>query len=147
LELVPPSARTTRISLRGTTLEGAQLSAGDLAGKVVVINTWGSWCAPCNREAPELVAAHRALADRGVAFVGIDVREGPAAGRAFSRKFGMSYPSLAWDGGRILLQLQGKAPGTPTTLVVDSQGRLAARVLARVDAGTLESLVQDVLDE
>ena len=83
----------------------------------------------------------------GVAFVGIALREEPATGLAFQRRFGITYPSVRWDGGKVLLQLKGKATAPPTTLVLDRKGRLAARVSGKVDASTLSGLVDDVRSE
>ena len=59
----------------------------------------------------------------------------------------ITYPSLAWDGGGVLLQLKGKANATPTTLVLDREGRLAGRISGEVTGSTLRDMVQDVLDE
>ncbi len=59
----------------------------------------------------------------------------------------MTYPSLAYDGGVPILSLQGKASATPTTLVLDAQGRIAARVSGPVSTTTLLGLVDDAIDE
>jgi hypothetical protein len=84
---------------------------------------------------------------KGVQFVGIALREEPATGLAFERRFGITYPSVRWDGGKVLLQLKGKATAPPTTMVLDRRGRLAARVSGKVDAATLRGLVDDVRNE
>jgi hypothetical protein len=82
-----------------------------------------------------------------VAFIGLDTQESPASGLAFQNANTITYPSLAYDGGVPLLALQGKAVATPTTLVLDSQGRIAARVSGPVTQATLVGLVDDVLAE
>ena len=147
IEQIAAGDRTTSISVRGTSLEGTPIYTADYRGKVVVINTWGSWCPPCNAEAPDLERTWTALQGKGVEFVGVNLKEGPAAGQAFQRKFKLTYPSLAWDGGATLLQLKGKANATPSTLVVDQNGRLAGRISGMVQGSTLTELVQDVLTE
>ncbi len=146
IEAIAPADRSTTITMTGTSLEGEPLDTSAYRGKVVVINTWGSWCPPCNAEAPALAKVSKALASRGVQFVGVDLNEGAATGRAFQRKYGITYPSFA-DGETLAPQLKGKAPTPPTTLVLDPQGRLAARATAAIDERTLTGLVQDVLDE
>ena len=78
-------------------------------------------------------------------FVGIDFREDPARGAAFLKKAGITYPSLTDESGVAILALQGKAPTVPTTLVLDPQGRIAARVNGPATASTLRGLVDDVV--
>ena len=147
VEAIAVADRKTTIRVQGTTLEGRQLDTQADRGRVVVLNTWGSWCPPCNAEARDLQKVWQQERADGVRFVGIALREEPATGMAFQRKFGITYPSVRWDGGKVLLQLKGKATAPPTTLVLDRQGRLAARVSGKVDAGTLTGLVEDVRSE
>ena len=147
IEQIAPTDRKTAITVRGTTLEGSSIDSSTYRGKVVVLNTWGSWCPPCNAEAPGLQKAWQELKSKDVQFVGIDVREGADSGRAFQRKFAITYPSIAWDGGGVLLQLKGKASATPTTLVLDRQGRLAARISGEAQGSTLTDMVEQVLAE
>jgi len=147
VESIAVADRRTTIRVQGTTLEGRPLDTEADRGKVVVLNTWGSWCPPCNAEARDLQKVWQQQRGDAVRFVGIALREEPATGMAFQRKFAITYPSVRWDGGKVLLQLKGKATAPPTTLVLDRQGRLAARVSGKVDAGTLTGLVDDVRGE
>jgi thiol-disulfide isomerase/thioredoxin len=147
IEPIAVAQRTTDISVSGTTLDGAPLDTARWRGKVVVVNTWGSWCPPCNAEAPDLQRTWASFQGKDVEFVGVDLRDSPETGLAFQRRFGLTYPSLRWDGGRVLLQMKGKATATPTTLVLDRTGRLAGRISGRADASTLRGLVEDVLAE
>lgn len=144
LTRVPPDQRKPAPSASGTGLNGEQLTTSH-PGKVVVINVWGSWCAPCRKEAPDLVAAHQQTKDIAV-FIGIDTRDpDPAPAQAFVRNFGITYPSIYDPEGRTLLQFSGELPpsGIPSTLVIDPQGRVAARVIGTVDTTTLVGLVND----
>lgn len=147
IERVAVADRKQPLQLSGTTLRGQHWKLSDERGKVVVVNVWGSWCGPCVREAPDLQKAWTQLHKSGkpVQFMGIDYRESAETGLAFVQSNHITYPSLADDGGQALLALRGKAASTPTTLVLDKQGRIAARVSGPVDTATLTGLVQDVL--
>lgn len=147
--VVPAGERGRPVALSGDTLDGGRLDVAGLRGAPIVINVWGSWCPPCRKEAPDLQAAYQRLRDDGVDFVGINTRDRPAQALAYERRFGVTYPSLRDDGGRLLLALRGAVPpaAIPTTLVLDHQGRIAARVSGPVDTSTLVGLVSDVLAE
>lgn len=147
VESIPADERGEPVELTGTLLDGTAWDIASTRGKVLVLNVWGSWCAPCVAEAPALQKTWEGLqADRApVEFVGIDFREDPARGAAFSAKEGITYPSLSDESGVAILALQGKAPTVPTTLVLDTQGRIAARVNGPVSATTLRGLVDDVV--
>jgi thiol-disulfide isomerase/thioredoxin len=147
VERIAAGRRGEPVRLSGTTLEGKPWSLADQAGKVVVLNVWGSWCGPCVAEAADLQQAWEELSGAGkpVQFMGIDFREDPQRGLAFQNAKGVGYPSLSDESGVLILALQGKAPTVPTTLVLDRQGRIAARVNGQVSAATLTGLVDDVL--
>lgn len=132
-------------TIKGKTVEGQMLDLTDLRGHVVVLNVWGSWCAPCRAEAPDLAAISAQTEPRGVRFVGIDVRDNPAAARAFARNFGITYPSFDDQSGLVLAQFTGIIPvsAVPSTLVVDRAGVIRARVIGKVDASTLRGLIED----
>lgn len=150
VERVAVADRAEPVDLEGDLVGGGSWSSASARGTdVVVLNVWGSWCAPCVAEAPDLqkVWADLQAADAPVQFMGIDFREGPASGAAFARKAGITYPSLSDKPGVLILDLQGKAPTVPTTLVLDTEGRIAARVNGPVQASTLRGLVDDVLAE
>ena len=131
--------------IEGRTITGETLSLKDLRGHVVVLNVWGSWCAPCRAEAPDLAKVAKETARRGVRFVGIDVRDNPAAGRAFEREFGTTYPSFDDQNGLVLAAFTGIVPvsAVPSTLVVDRDGVVRARNIGRIDDGTLRGLIED----
>jgi thiol-disulfide isomerase/thioredoxin len=143
------SERGEPVTLSGTTLEGKPWTLADRAGKVVVVNVWGSWCPPCIEETPALQKAWEQVQSGGkpVDFVGLDKLESPETGLAFQKANKVTYPSLAYDGGVPILSLQGKASATPTTLVLDTQGRIAARVSGPVTTTTLLGLIDDAIDE
>ncbi len=147
VQQIPSATRGAALALTGTTLEGAALNVTEWRGSVVVVNVWGSWCGPCVEEAPQLQKAWAGYQSAGapVLFVGLDFKEGPETALAFTRAYGITYPSLRYDNGVPALGLGGLAPAVPTTVVLDRTGRAAARVLGATTAATLTGLVDDVL--
>ena len=133
--------------LEGDDLEGRPLSTADFAGKTIVVNVWGPWCAPCRAEAPALDKVAEEYADKDVQFVGILSRtDNPDNAIAFNRKYGVTYPSFADQGGSLELGFNDSLPtmAIPTTWIIDSEGRVAVRVLDKVSASTLANLIDDV---
>jgi thiol-disulfide isomerase/thioredoxin len=147
IEQIAAADRGAAYTVSGKTLDRQALSTASWRGKVVVLNYWGSWCPPCVKETPDLKAAWEQLKGKDVEFLGLDAQESAETGKAYADANGLTYPSLQWDGGSFLLQLKGKAPAPPVTIVLDQQGRLAARVLAPVRTATLVGLVEDVQKE
>ena len=149
VETIPEDDRGEPVELSGKLLDGSPWDSASARGEALVLNVWGSWCAPCVAEAPDLqkVWADLQADSAPVRFMGIDFREDPARGAAFAKKAGITYPSLSDEasGGTLILALQGKAPTVPTTLVLDTEGRIAARVSGPVSASTLRGLVDDVV--
>lgn len=141
--VLPSDERQPAPELSGTTLDGEDLSTADFAGEMIILNVWGSWCAPCRAEAPELVAAAEQLPD--VQFLGINTRDNLAAAQAFERSFGIEYPSIYDQDGALLLGF-GQVPpkAIPSTLVIDESGRVAARMLGEVTSTVLKGVVDDV---
>lgn len=131
----------------GTTLTGTKLSLAAERGHLVVLNFWGSWCAPCRREAPALAALARHFKNAPVRFVGDDVQDAPANAAAFERTFGIGYPSLNDPGEQVALAFHGAVPpvGIPTTLLIDSTGHIAGRVVGEVTYTGLRALMTKIL--
>jgi thiol-disulfide isomerase/thioredoxin len=139
-------ARPVAPDISGTTLTGQHLSLSAYRGSVVVINFWGSWCAPCRAEAPDLSALAANYATRGVRFLGIDIRDDPVSADAFIKAFGIPYPSLNDPSDELALAFRGTVPpaAIPTTLVIDRSGRIAARILGSVSYDSLRALITQV---
>lgn len=149
ITVLPPEQRRPAPAVEGTTLDGEPWRSGAFAGTVLVYNVWGSWCAPCRAEAPALVAASRRTAGTAT-FVGLNTRDlDKAAPQAFVRTFGVPYVNLYDPDGALLLRFSGQLPATaiPSTLLVDRQGRVAARILGETSEATLVDLVEDLASE
>lgn len=144
-EIIPAAKRAEPVTLTGTTLDGQSWASTEHRDKVLVVNVWASWCGPCDKEAPELV---KVAGDPGVStlanFVGINLREQPAAGKAQVAAWKLPYPNLSDPGGQSILALQGKAAAMPSTLLLDREGRIAARTLGPVTESTLTGMIEDV---
>ena len=149
IERLAPDKRSSPLTLSGTTIAGAPWKVADARGRVLVLNVWGQWCGPCVAEMPHLqqVWSQLSAAGKPVQFMGINFRDSVETAKAFVRANKVTYPSLQDDGGATLLALRGTANTTPTTLVLDRRGRIAARVSGPVTAATLNGLVNDVLGE
>lgn len=134
-------------SISGESLDGDELSLGDLEGKVVVMPVWGSWCGPCRKEGPMLSSAATDLADDGVVFLGINTRdESVEKAQAFVRRFDISYPSIYNPSGSLLLGFNGDlSPNViPSVAFIDSEGRLAAVVRGEITRTTLYDVIEDI---
>lgn len=148
---IAPDDRGEPIEFEATTDEGDVVARSDHEGEVVVLNFWYASCPPCRAEAPALEEVASSYADQGVQFLGVNVRDQADTARAFARTFDVSYPSVVdADTGTVQLALAGTiAPNSvPTTLVLDRQGRVAARILGAIDGTSiLDTLVRDTLAE
>jgi thiol-disulfide isomerase/thioredoxin len=115
-------------------------------GKVVVLNVWGSWCGPCRKEAPDLQAASEQTKDTAQ-LLGINTKDrSEAAAEAFVRANKLTYPSIYDPDGKTLLAFAGDLPPSaiPSTMIIDTQGRLAVRVLGDLSRATLVAMISDV---
>jgi thiol-disulfide isomerase/thioredoxin len=145
--VLPLPERAKPGPVAGETLDGEEISLADYAGKTVVINVWGSWCAPCRAEADDLVEAAKELADDNVAFLGINTRDpDKTSAQAFARQYKVRYPSIYDQAGRTLLAFHGTlSPNAiPSTLVIDEEGRVAASILGETTKSTLIGVVEEV---
>jgi thiol-disulfide isomerase/thioredoxin len=129
-----------------TTLTGARLNFSSYRGQVVVLNFWGSWCAPCRAEAPALAVTAKQYRPAGVDFLGVDVRDTTTSALAFARNFGIGYPSVSDSSSVITLDFTAVVPiaGTPTTLVIDRTGHIAGAVFGTATYQELTDILAQV---
>jgi thiol-disulfide isomerase/thioredoxin len=142
--------RSEPIPFSGVLENGEKASSADWEGRVVVVNFWYAGCAPCRAEAPDLEALYTKYQPDEVQFVGVNVRDQAGTAQSFSQAFGISYPSfLDADSGSIQLSFAGEiAPdAVPTTLVLDREGRIASRIVGRLDKSTLDTLIREAVGE
>jgi len=146
--IIPATKRRKAPDISGPLLDHSQFQLSTLDGHVVVLNFWGSWCAPCRAEAPELMAVYNATKADGVRFVGINVKDQRQLAQAFDRTKHVTYPSIFDPQGRIALQFRNYPPNAiPSTIVLDHQHRIAAIFLRPLLRTDLLPVVQRVARE
>lgn len=110
-------------------LHGDELPFADLAGDILVVDFWGTWCAPCITEIPHYNALHADYADKGVRLIGITHESGTAdevlAWMASDPKYHMDYPLVMSNDA--LFEAFGPVYGFPTTLLIDPEGTIVKR--------------------
>ncbi|MFD9395991.1 TlpA family protein disulfide reductase [Streptomyces sp. NPDC060000] len=151
ISTVEQGERDAAPDLSGKTVAGGQLDLKSYKGKVVVLNVWGSWCNPCRAEAPNFEKVYTDLKDDGVQFVGINTQDTSNDNAlAFEKQQGITYPSLSDPTGKLLLRFKKgtlSLQAIPSTLVLDRQGKIAARSLAALSEEKLRKMITPVLAE
>jgi thiol-disulfide isomerase/thioredoxin len=150
-EEILPAERGEPIVFDGVLETGDAVSSTDYAGEVLVVNFWYAACGPCIVEAPRLEEAYESFADQPVSFLGINTYDQPATAQSFARDNGVTYPSvIAVNDGETKLAFANEVPlsATPVTVVLDQQGRAAARIIGELpEASILQSIVRTLLEE
>ncbi|MEU8822021.1 TlpA disulfide reductase family protein [Streptomyces sp. NPDC048636] len=151
VDTVPRSKRTDAPELSGETLADKRLDVADYKGKIVVLNVWGSWCAPCRAEAPNLAKVAKETKRDGVEFVGINTRDNDRApARRFEKSFGVEYPSLYDPMGKLMLRFPKGSlnpQAIPSTIVLDRDGKIAARTLTALSEERLRTMLDPLIAE
>ncbi len=135
--------------LSGPDLTGkSTIDVASYKGRVVVLNFWGSWCAPCRDEAPGLQASSEKYQASGVQFIGIDVKDTVSGALGFTAGKQITYPSIFDFGMRTMLSIRGLPTGSvPVTLVLDRQGRVAQIWLREITEGDLNLVLPELVAE
>ena len=149
---IPLADRGDAVDFSGRTIDGSRFDSATRSGDVTVVNFWYAACAPCRLEAEDLETISGEYEGEKVQFVGVNTRDTATTARSFETDYGIGYPSiLDADGGAVQLAFSGSVPpkGTPTTLVLDKEGRVAARIVGPISEqpSTLTTLIKDTLAE
>ncbi len=122
---------------------GGELTLSSLKGTPVVINFWSSWCPPCRVEAPILEKVWQLYKDEGVTFVGVDIQDTEEDARAFIKEFGITYPNVKDDSGRVTIDYG--VSGIPVTFFVDREGLIVSRWVGAITETMLIARVEEIL--
>lgn len=137
------SRLSTAPPLSATTLAGSRFTLAEQRGHPVVLDFWASWCGPCRKQQPELNTLSRRYAPLGVTFMGVDLRDDTASGRAYINDFQVPYSSIEDASGDISGQFDVPAP--PVTLVIDAQGHIVLRRLGGITVADLAPTLDRLL--
>lgn len=140
-----PDRRPQVSEVTGDLLGGTYDVAAD-RGKVVVVNFWGSWCNPCRAEADDLEKAYQATKAKGVTFIGVNARDDRDAAIQFERGR-VTYPSVYDPDGKVALKFDVTQVTTPSTLILDRLGRIAAAMRRATIVSELQPLVERIAAE
>ncbi|MBN9629875.1 MAG: TlpA family protein disulfide reductase [Actinobacteria bacterium] len=144
-----PANRGEPIDFSAPSETGETITAEQFRGQVMVVNFWYAACPPCRTEAPWLEELHQQFSVDGVQFLGVNVRDTAATSLSFTTAFGITYPSVIDDQAEVTAAFAGIASPTavPTTVVLDREGRPAARIVGLIEPSTLEALIETALAE
>ena len=151
ITVLAPESRTDSVQFEGDLDTGEFFSSSDYVGSVIVVNFWYAGCPPCRVEAADLESLHQQFLSDGVAFVGVNIFDQAPTALTFANEFGVSYGSIMdVETGSVRFAFAGQvAPNAvPTTLVLDKQGRVSARISGVItDVDLLANIIEGVLEE
>jgi thiol-disulfide isomerase/thioredoxin len=134
------------VEVKGELLaDGSPWSSVSARGSLLVVNFWASWCGPCRAEQPSLNQVARAYRDRGVKFIGVNVRESRGAAEGYVEEFEIPYPSLYDQAALNAARLQAFA--LPSTFVLDRDGVVAYRLTGKTTVPILSARLDKLLGQ
>jgi len=143
-----PAQRPQVTDVTGELLDGGTYDVTADRGKVVVVNFWGSWCAPCRVETPEFQQVYTEVAGDGVQFLGLNVKDQEQFAQAFVTSKGITFPSLFDPKGEVALAFRDyPASAIPSTIVLDRDSRVAAVYTGEVRQDDLRAVVAQLTGE
>ena len=125
-----------------TTLDGETVRLSDMRGKVVMVDFWSSWCAPCRAEGPLLASAYREWRERGVEFIGVAIWDTEAEVRSFVARNGIEYTNGIDPQGRIAIDFGVR--GIPEKFFVMPDGEIVRKVIGPNTANSLDGILTEL---
>lgn len=134
------------MATRFADMEGRPQPLSQWRGKVLVVNFWATWCAPCREEIPGFVRLQEKYRERGLQFVGIAIDQRDKV-QAFAQEFAMNYPVLLGgiDSVEMSRQAGNRAGALPFTLILDRSGQIVGRKLGALKEAKLDSMIESLL--
>ena len=127
-------------------LSGENFSTSDLRGKVVLVNFWATWCTTCVQEMPKMIDTYRKFAPRGYEMVAVAVQsDHPNSVADFTRRRALPF-KVALDGNGDIARQFGRVRITPTSFLIDKQGRVLKEYIGEPDWAEFHALVEKALD-
>ncbi len=127
-------------------IHGQAVSSADFAGKVVVVDFWATWCAPCLEEIPGYIDLQRKYADQGLVILGLSLdAQGPPVVKRFAERVGINYPLLMADGD--VAEAFGGVQAIPTTFVIDRAGQVRHKKVGLMPTAQYEQILVQLLNE
>jgi cytochrome c biogenesis protein CcmG/thiol:disulfide interchange protein DsbE len=125
-------------------LNGKRVNLSDFRGKVLILDFWATWCAPCRVEIPHFVELQKQYGDKGLTVIGVSLDEqGPDIVKKFVKQLGVNYPMVM--GNEKVTESYGGIVAIPTTFVIDRQGRIVGRHMGYEDKAVFEKEIQSLL--
>lgn len=136
-------------TLVSTDFNGNAIDLSKYKNRVVVINVWGSWCAPCRKEAAELQQLYLKNKVDNVELIGINIRDSRVSAEKFIANFKITYPNVYDRDGKLLLGFKDTLPANaiPSTVLIDKNGLVAARQLGPIDRALLQGFISSLVEE
>ena len=140
---IAPDSRKPVGDFTANLLGGGSYQLAADRGKVTVLNFWATWCSPCRIEMPGFDAMFREPQNKGVAFVGIDMKDTASSAKSFVQQNNISYPIVSDEAGRTVLQLGKGIPTSslPFTIVLDRQQRVAGIYIRQMTSADLQPVL------
>jgi peroxiredoxin len=141
----PPSAPEFRLK----DVNGKSFSLGDYRGKVVLLNFWATWCPSCKFEMPSMETLHKALGNKGLVVLTVNVRENADEVKAFSQEHRLRFPALLDEDGDVFERFN--VWSLPTTFIIGKKGEILGKVIGYRDwgsdqtIGVLQQLSEDTI--
>ncbi|MFM1986802.1 MAG: Thiol-disulfide oxidoreductase ResA [Actinomycetota bacterium] len=141
--------RESAPKLQATSFNGETIDLNSYKNKVIVLNVWGSWCAPCRKEAKEIQDLYLKNKSSGVEFIGINIRDSKVSAEKFISNFEITYPNIYDRDGVLLLGFKDSLPANaiPSTVLIDKNGLVAARQLGPIDRALIQGFISSLVDE
>ena len=128
-----------------TDLQGKKLSLSDYRGKVVLLDFWATWCAPCLEEIPHFVDMQQKLGPQGLQTIGISMDDGPKPVQKFYQEHNLNYPVAVGDSK--LADSFGGMMGLPVTFVINRDGQIRKKFVGATDPAVIEQEVVAALKQ